>query len=180
MTKKSFLEAILFLTGKAMTERQLSDMTGVSLTSVKRLLSKLRREYEDRDSGLKVARRGRRWVLQVREEYMAEAAGIAPATLPQGVLKTAGLIAYYQPVRQSHLAHLVGPKVYKHVKGLRERGLIAAKPLARTLLLTTTSKFLEFFGVEARNREDLRRLLAERVGVRVDDTQSSSGLIIST
>ncbi|MCJ2519899.1 MAG: SMC-Scp complex subunit ScpB [Candidatus Thermoplasmatota archaeon] len=175
MGKKSLLEAVLFLSGKAMTERQLSEATGISTTGIKRLLTILNGEYEERGSALRVARRGRRWVMQVREEYMEKAAHMAPTTLPPAVLKSASLIAYYQPVKQSHLVRILGTKAYDHIRRLREGGLIAARPSGRTLLLSTTSKFLEFFGLEARSREDLRRLMAERIGARGEGDSTSSG-----
>lgn len=163
MGKKALLEAVLFLSGRPLTERQLAEATGVELTTVRRLLSLLAREYEARDTALALARRGRRWLLHVREEYVAATADMAPTTMPRGVLKTAGLIAYHQPVKQSHLASLVGSQVYEHVKRLRERGLIAARPAGRTLLLSTTSKFPDYFGLDAASREDIRRLMEERV-----------------
>ncbi|MFQ5985736.1 MAG: SMC-Scp complex subunit ScpB [Thermoplasmata archaeon] len=164
MRKQGLLEAILFLTARALTERQLAEATGMTVSTVRRVLTLLAREYEERESAIEVARRGRRWILQVRGEYQRETADMAPATLPQGVLKTAALIAYHQPVKQSHLASLVGYRAYDHVRRLRDRGLIAARPHGRTLLLSTTSKFPEFFGLAVRGREDLRHLMASRVG----------------
>lgn len=164
MRKQGLLEAILFLTARALTERQLAEATGMTVSTVRRMLTLLAREYEERESAIEVARRGRRWILQVRGEYQRETADMAPATLPQGVLKTAALIAYHQPVKQSHLASLVGYRAYDHVRRLRDRGLIAARPHGRTLLLSTTSKFPEFFGLAVRGREDLRHLMASRVG----------------
>ncbi len=180
MSKKSLLEAILYLSGKAMTETQLSELMGTSQSSVRRLISVLRREYEGRDSGLEIARKGRRWTLRVKEEYLRGIAHMAPTTLPDAIIKTAGLVAYYQPVKQSHLVHVLGSKAYDHVRRLRDRGLVSARPHGRTVLLTTTSKFLEFFGLENRNRKDLRKLLAKRVGALIDEGSASPDLIIST
>ncbi len=180
MGKKALLEAVLFLSGKALTERQLSETTGIDLTTVKRLLSILSREYGERDSGLEIARRGRRWTLQVREGYLAEASHLAPTTLPPGVLKTASLIAYYQPVKQSHLVSVLGQKAYDHVKRLREMGLITTKPYGRTFLISTTSKFLDFFGLGVRDRDELRKLMAERVGGEPGGSSLASSVIIST
>ncbi|MFQ5919265.1 MAG: SMC-Scp complex subunit ScpB [Thermoplasmata archaeon] len=163
MRKGGLLEAILFLTSRALSERQLAEATGMSRSTVRRMLTLLAQEYNERESAIEVARRGRRWILQVREEYRRETADMAPATLPLGVVKTAALIAYHQPVKQSHLATLVGYRAYDHVRRLRERGLIAARPLGQTLLLSTTGRFPEFFGLDVRDREDLRRLMASRV-----------------
>jgi segregation and condensation protein B len=180
MGKKALLEAVLFLSGKALTERQLSEATGMTVTTVKRMLSSLAKEYEQRDGALEVARRGRRWVLQVREEYLSKTAHVVPSTLPAGVLKTAGLIAYYQPVKQSQLASILGAKVYDHVRRLREKGLVAARPSGRTLELSTTSKFLDFFGLAASSREELKRLMAKRIGREAREGGAASGLIISS
>ncbi|MFQ6012878.1 MAG: SMC-Scp complex subunit ScpB [Thermoplasmata archaeon] len=174
MRKQGLLEAVLFLTSQALTERQLAEATGMTVSTVRRLLTLLAREYRERESAIEVARRGRRWILQVREEYRQETSDMAPATLPQGVLKTAALIAYHQPVKQSHLAALVGYRAYDHVRRLRDRGLIAARPHGRTLLLHTTGKFPEFFGLDVRSREDLRRLMASRAGEPEVDAHSAS------
>ncbi|MFQ5837982.1 MAG: SMC-Scp complex subunit ScpB [Thermoplasmata archaeon] len=180
MSKKALLEAILFLSAKAMTERQLSEATGMSLTTARRLLSILAREYEERQGALEVTRRGRRWVLQVKEEYSTRASHMAPTSFPVGVLKTAGLIAYYQPVKQSQLVSILGTKAYDHVKKLRERGLISAKPAGRTLLLSTTSKFLDFFGLNVRSQDELKDLMAKRIGLGTDGDHASSSVIISS
>ncbi|MFQ5907789.1 MAG: SMC-Scp complex subunit ScpB [Thermoplasmata archaeon] len=164
MRKQGLLEAVLFLTSRALTERQLAEATGMTVSTVRRMLTLLTREYQERESAIEVARHGRRWILQVRGEYQRETTDMAPSTLPRGVLRTAALIAYHQPVKQSHLASLVGYRAYDHVRRLRDRGLIAVRPHGRTLLLSTTGKFPEFFGLEARGREDIRRLMASRVG----------------
>lgn len=179
MGKKALLEAVLFLSGKALTERQLAEATGMEVTTVKRLLTSLVREYSERGGALEIARRGRRWVLQVREEYLAAAAQMAPSTLPVSVLKTASLIAYYQPVKQSRLVAMLGPKVYDHVRKLREKSLVSARPSGRTVELYTTSKFLDFFGIAAGNREELRKLMEKRVQ-RQGGQEPTSGLIISS
>ncbi len=178
MSKGALLEAVLFLSPKAQTVRQLAIATEMDITTVKRLLTRLVREYEERDGALEIARRGRRWTLQVREKYATKAADLAPTTLPPEVLKTASLIAYYQPVKQSHLVSIRGSKAYDHVRRLREKGLIASRPEGRTLLLTTTSKFLDHFGLSAGTREDLKKLMADRLGEAPED-QASPGVIIS-
>ncbi len=163
MNKKGLLEAILFSSGKAQTSRQLALATSMDLTTVKRLLTILAKEYEERDGSLEVARRGRRWTLQVKDEYASKVSDMAPPTLAPGILKTASLIAYYQPVKQSQLVSFRGARAYDHVRRLRDKGLIASRPHGRTLLLTTTSKFLDFFGLSAGNRDELKRLMADRI-----------------
>lgn len=178
MNKKALLEAVLFSSGKAQTSRQLALATAMDLTTVKRLLTILVREYEERDGSLEIARRGRRWTLQVKDEYASKVADMAPPTMAPGILKTASLIAYYQPVKQSQLVAIRGARAYDHVRRLRDKGLIASRPHGRTLLLTTTSKFLDFFGLSVGNRDELKRLMADRIQ-EPPDGQAPPGVIIS-
>jgi len=79
------------------------------------------------------------------------------------VLKTASLIAYYQPVLQSKMYDLVGNKIYEHVKVLEELGLVKAKPKKKSIELTTTKKFIETFGIDARSREEVKAWLEDRI-----------------
>ena len=92
---------------------------------------------------------------------------IARATgLPErDVLKTAALIAYHQPVLQSRLCEMVGDKAYEHVRELVERNLVLARPEGRSLELTTSRFFPEFFGLKAKNAVEIKRYLASMAGV---------------
>ena len=94
--------------------------------------------------------------MQVKKEYSTPAANLAELKIPRDVLKTASLIAYYQPVLQSKLFDLVGSKVYGHVKTLEGLGLIRRKPKKNSLELTTTKKFIETFGIDARSRREVK------------------------
>src|SRR5256885_4662998 len=60
---------------------------------------------------------------------------------------------------------MIGSKVYEHTKGLEDLGLINRKPSGRSLALTTTRYFAEFFGLKSTDREGIRRLMAEKAGV---------------
>jgi segregation and condensation protein B len=86
--------------------------------------------------------------------------------LPLDLLKTAALIAYYQPLRQSKLSDMIGGKAYEHVRELQERNLIQAKELGRTLELTTSRYFPEFFGLKTGNREEIKRYMAAKAGIK--------------
>src|SRR5206468_467444 len=93
------------------------------------------------------------------------ARGFAPPEIDRDLLKTAALIAYHQPLLQSDLFDMIGSKVYEHTKGLEDLGLINRKPSGRSLALTTTRYFAEFFGLKSTDREGIRRLMAQKAGV---------------
>jgi segregation and condensation protein B len=90
--------------------------------------------------------------------------------IPKRLLKTLALIAYHQPLKQSELLEMVGQKVYDHVKELHKLGLILESPQGQTKILTTSSRFPEYFGIKTTKRDDIKKWMAERVGIKVDGT----------
>jgi segregation and condensation protein B len=94
--------------------------------------------------------------MQVKKAYTQPAAKLAEMKIPREVLKSVSLIAYYQPVLQSKLNDLVGPKIYEHVRKLEELGLVRTKPKKNSIEITTTKKFIETFGIDARSRQEVK------------------------
>jgi segregation and condensation protein B len=84
---------------------------------------------------------------------------LADLKIPKDVLKTASLIAYYQPVMQSKMFDLVGNRIYDDVKRLMNLGLVKAKPKRKSIELTTTKRFIETFGIDARSRQEVKAWL---------------------
>ena len=103
--------------------------------------------------------------MQIRSDYAERARTFAPPEVNRDLLKTAALIAYHQPILQSNLFDMIGSKVYEHTKSLEDLGLINRKPSGRSLALTTTRYFAEFFGLKSTDREGIRKLMAEKAGV---------------
>jgi len=97
--------------------------------------------------------------MQVKKDYKDYAWRLSEMEIPKDVLKTASLIAYYQPVLQSKLFDLIGNKVYEHVKSLEDLGLVRTKPRKNSYELTTTKKFIETFGIDARSRAEVKAWL---------------------
>ncbi len=104
--------------------------------------------------------------MQIRMEYTDRAQAFAPPEIAKDLLKTAALIAYHQPILQSDLFDMIGSKVYEHTQALESLNLINKRPSGRSFELTTTRYFVEFFGLKETNREGIRRLLAEKAGVK--------------
>src|SRR2546428_11031862 len=102
--------------------------------------------------------------MQIRMEYTDRARAFAPPEIERNLLKTAALIAYHQPLLQSDLFDMIGSKVYEHTKGLEDLGLIHRKPSGRSLALTATRYFAEFFRLKTTDREGIRRPLARKAG----------------
>jgi chromosome segregation and condensation protein ScpB len=61
-------------------------------------------------------------------------------------MKTLALIAYKQPINQSLVVKYRNNKAYDHLKLLLDEAFIKKEPKGRTFVLTTTTKFIEYFG----------------------------------
>lgn len=165
MSDRGIVEAALYSAGRALTLDDLVRVTGFDEAVVKEHLRALAREYKKRDSALEVAQIGTRWTMQIRQEYTERARTFAPPEIDRDLLKTAALIAYHQPILQSELFDMIGEKVYEHTKALEDLKLVSRKPSGRSLELTTTRYFAEFFGLKSTNREGVRKIMAERAGI---------------
>ena len=164
--EKGVVEAALFSAGRAVAVEELAQTTGVAAERVREHLKALCADYDARASAVEVAKVGDKWTMQIRLEYTERAQAFAPPEISRDLLKTAALIAYHQPILQSDLFDMIGAKVYEHTQALESLNLINRKPRGRSLELTTTRYFAEFFGLRETDREGIRRILAEKAGVR--------------
>ena len=164
MKNERVIEAALFSAAKPVTVTDIKTVTALDARTIRSALKKLMDEYNDSDRAIEIAKMGPRYAMQVKREYTDAAARLSELKVPKDVLKTASLIAYYQPVLQSKMYDLVGNKIYEHAKTLEELGLVKAKPKKKSIELTTTKKFIETFGIDARSREDVKAWLEEQLG----------------
>lgn len=161
------VEAALFSAGKPLDEVEIAENTGLRKDVVRRALEHLAADYAARETALEVARAGAKWAMQVKTTYAPAAVRLAPMEIPVKLLKTLALVAYHQPLLQSDLVDMIGSRTYEHIPELMERGLVRKRPDGNSYLLSTTELFPEYFGIPATDREQIRRYLAERVGLVV-------------
>ena len=164
--EKGIVEAALFSAGHPIPVEDIAQTTAFEPARVKELLKELEADYTNHGSAIEVASVGGKWTMQIRMDYSARAQAFAPPEVPRDLLKTVALIAYHQPLLQSELADMIGSKVYEHVQQLEGINLIGKKPSGRSFELTTTRYFAEFFGLRETSREGIRRILAEKAGVK--------------
>lgn len=157
------IEAALFSAAKPVTVTDLNTVTGLDPRTIRSALKKLMEEYNESDRAIEIAKMGPRYAMQVKRQYVDAAARLAELKIPKEVLKTASLIAYYQPVLQSKMYDLIGSRIYEDVKVLSDLGLVKAKPKKKSVELTTTKKFIETFGIDARSREDVKAWFEEQL-----------------
>ncbi len=168
MKSERIIEAALFSAGRPLRVSEIAEATGIGGDTIRKALKKLIKEYENRDTAIEIAKVGVKYVMQLREDYTSPAEMLAKTEVPKKYLKTASLIAYHQPIKQSDLVEMIGPKGYEHVRELKGLGVIKAKRYGATKILSTTNKFLESFGIDAKRPEEIKKWLAERIGGEVD------------
>ncbi|MEF8833208.1 MAG: SMC-Scp complex subunit ScpB [Candidatus Thermoplasmatota archaeon] len=159
------VEAVLFSSSHPLTVPEIEEAVGRPRSEVRDGVKKVRRMYQNRKTALEIVKIGRKFSLQLKSKFNKYGMEMMDEEISKSLLKTAALIAYYQPIRQSELKKKVGEKAYDHVDTLEDKGLILTEKDGRTYSLRTSSKFQEYFGLEARDREELKRLMAEKVGI---------------
>jgi len=166
MKSERIIEAELFSASRPMTVSDLQTPSGLDARTVRAALKKLMDEYNGSDRAIEIVKMGPRYAMQVKRDYLPVANPLADLKIPKDVLKTASLIAYYQPVLQSKLFELVGSKIYQHVKQLEEIGLVKTRPKSNSFVITTTKKFIETFGIDARSRDEVKAWFEQELSKR--------------
>lgn len=157
MKGKGAVEAALFSSPEKVTAEQISERTGIPEDDVKVALRDLRREYDERNSAMMIAKIGSEYKMMLRPEYSEVTGKFAKAELTGGMMRTLSTIAYNQPVLQSELFNTRGVRTYDDVRALVEMDFVSAKRVGQTKELTTTKKFSEYFGIGSTRKEDIRK-----------------------
>ncbi len=158
------VEAVLFSSDKPLRVGEIAKVGNLKSEDVSKAMRKLRKEYEERDGAIEIARIGNKYVMQLKDEYVEYGYAMGKKELRDDVLKTLAIIAYYQPITQSRLREIVGTKVYEHIDELKNRGFVYGKKAGRTIVLRTTKKFNEYFGIDASKPEDIKKFFEKAGG----------------
>ena len=158
MTLKSRVEAVLFITGRAVQVNEIAEILGESEEIIEEALLELMFDYSAREGALEVDDTDG-YIIQVKLEHMDIVEKLCPIDISNATLKTLLVIALKQPIRQALLKDLRGSTAYDHVSELVEKGLVSRKKDSngRSYNLKTTPKFTEYFKIKG-NFEMLSKL----------------------
>lgn len=163
MEDKTMVEAALFAATDTLRVADIVSRTGLDEASVRYALKDLRMEYDMRDSAIMISEAGGGYRMVLRPDCKRFTGLFTRPDMPAGVMRTLSTIAYNQPVLQSKLVAVRGPRAYEDVHTLVEMGLISAKQSGQSKELTTTPKFSEQFGIGSTRKEDIRKWLEAQV-----------------
>src|SRR5437762_4996014 len=179
MELKAILEAILFSAQKPLSVKELREVfasavehaegneTARSLKKIKEepllaALEELAREHEAAHRSYRLACVAGSWQFVTEPEFAPWLKALVghrarPPRLSQPALETLAIIAYRQPITRAEIEQVRGVAVDGVMQTLLERGLVEqagrAEVAGRPMTYTTTSVFLEYFGL--RSLEDL-------------------------
>ncbi len=155
---KAKVEAVLFVTARAMQPVEISELLKVPEEDIENALLDLMFDYSSRDGALEIDDEDG-YIIQVRSEHLDIVEKLCPVDLKPAVVKTLTIIALKEPIRQSYLKELRS-NAYEHVAELLEKGLISRTKdkNGRSYNLKTTPKFAEYFKLKG-DAKTLAKLL---------------------
>jgi segregation and condensation protein B len=192
MELKFILEAILFSAQKPLSTKELrevfatapehaeNDETVRGLKKVKdkeleAALEDLAKDHEQAARSYRLVCVAGSWQFVTQPEYapwLKALVGhrVRPPRLSQPALETLAIIAYRQPITRAEIEQVRGVAVDGVMQTLLERGLVEqagrAEVIGRPMTYSTTSVFLEYFGLRALEdmpaADELRRIVFEK------------------
>jgi segregation and condensation protein B len=144
------MEAILYLKGRPLTLKDLSEIAAISREQAEIALITLMADYAHRDTALEVRQEGQRYSLQLRDGLGDLVQNLLPVDLSTAALRTLATIALKKRILQSDLVDLRGSGAYDHIKELIAQNFIERKRQSegRSFWLTLSEKFHRTFAIK--------------------------------
>ena len=154
---KKAVEAILFASGEPVSLERLALVLDSDGEHIRQLATEMARDYEERDSGIRLVRLESSLQLHsVPEcaEFITHALEQRrPPRLTQTSLEVLSIVAYFQPVTRAYVEQVRGVDSSYTVSLLAERGLIEAcghlDTVGRPTLYRTSDLFLRTMGLSS-------------------------------
>jgi len=152
---KKQAEAVLFAAGNKIEAGEIARLCRADVNSLKNALNELKKDYDEKGSGLMIIEEGNFWKFTVREAYMDLVQQINPHTeLSKTTIETLAVIAWKAPILQSDVIKARTNKAYDHVKELVDSGFLVKQRHGRSYMLKLSQKFFEYF--DLKNKEDIK------------------------
>ena len=146
MTK---IEAVLYLKGKPVSKKTLSELTSSDINSVNDAIKELSDKYSHSSSALEIIINNSQISLELKHSLNEYVEDLLPSELKTAVLRTLAVIAIKKKILQSDLIILRGSSAYDHIKELIEKKFINKRKQkdGRSYWLSLSDKFFQTFAV---------------------------------
>ena len=178
--KKAILEGLLFVVGEdGLTLDQIKEVLEISEDESKDLVSELKKDYEDKNRGLRIDFLGNRFKMTTKFEHKEYYQKLIenPETnfLSQAALETLAIIAYNEPITRVQVDSIRGVGSTSIIRKLVAKGFIKETGRSdmpgRPILYETTHEFLDYFGLST--IEDLPKIDDILDGVEEEEDENS-------
>ena len=143
------IEAVLYLKGKPVTKKSLSEITMSNINAIDDALKVLKLKYSHSLSALDLIENNNSISLELKQALNEFVEDLLPAELKTSVLRTLATIAIKKKIVQSDLILIRGSGAYDHIKELLNKNLINKRKQkdGRSYWLTLSEKFFQTFAV---------------------------------
>jgi len=185
---KSLLESLLFISGKPMSIKKLSEILKIDKKEVSQIAETLTQEYNQPEHGVHIMKAGQSYQMTtnpqnsniIKDFIKSEQTG----ELTKPSLETLTIIAYRGPVTKAELEQIRGVNCGLIIRNLLIKGLVEAREDKEKMatVYSVTFDFLRFLGInrveelpeydKLNSDENLRKLLDQRIQQQNSENRS--------
>ena len=143
------VEAVLYLKGRPLSKKNLSEITNTDIKSIDKALKELKEKYSNTKSAIELNEVNNYYCLELKSSLNEFVEDLLPSELRTSELRTLATIAIKKKILQSDLIVLRGSGAYDHIKELTNKKFIIKRKQkdGRSYWLSLSEKFFQTFAV---------------------------------
>ena len=143
------VEAVLYLKGRPISKKNLSEITNADINSIIKALNELKEKYSSSKSAIELSEVNNFYCLELKSSLNEFVEDLLPSELRTSELRTLATIAIKKKILQSDLILLRGSGAYDHIKELINKNFIIKRKQkdGRSYWLSLSEKFFQTFAV---------------------------------
>ena len=143
------VEAILYLKGRPISKKNLSEIINTDIKSIIQAINELKEKYSNSKSALELNEINNSCCLELKSTLNEFVEDLLPSELKTSELRTLATIAIKKKILQSDLILLRGSGAYDHIKELINKKFIVKRKQkdGRSYWLSLSEKFFQTFAV---------------------------------
>ena len=143
------VEAVLYLKGRPISKKNLSEITNADINSIEKALRELKAKYSNTKSAIELSEINSCYCLELKSTLNEFVEDLLPSELRTSELRTLATIAIKKKILQSDLIVLRGSGAYDHIKELTNKKFIIKRKQkdGRSYWLSLSEKFFQTFAV---------------------------------
>ncbi len=143
------VEAVLYLKGRPISKKNLSEITNTDINSIDKALNELMKKYSNTVSAIELNEVNNCYCLELKSKLNEFVEDLLPSELRTSELRTLATIAIKKKILQSDLIVLRGSGAYDHIKELTNKQFIIKRKQkdGRSYWLSLSDKFFQTFAV---------------------------------